>query len=284
MFFGKKLKELRLNNVRMGLRKFASTIGITARELSEIERGLVPPPEDEDFINIIVHSLQISRRSKDCVELYDLYKSKFVKQEESEVLGKFVCDTSNVDNMEYKEKIALEKQLIKDWEWIEEKREALTNIIFQQSNFEEEDCLIMIHCLNIVNQYINLYHEEIDEFNIKSHSKNENLFDEMTREYKESIILKVMKEFESIFTMSAERYSIEERLNAIECLKMRLWKNLKEKKDSIEYILLKGLISEHVKHISYYDSSVALKCMSLVFMMMHLKEREISLLEQLDFS
>ena len=44
MFFGKKLKELRLNKAKVGLRKFADQIGMSPSELSDIEYGYVSPP------------------------------------------------------------------------------------------------------------------------------------------------------------------------------------------------------------------------------------------------
>ncbi len=49
MYFGKKLKEIRLKHADMGLRKFSKEIGIKASDLSNIECGYAPYPNDEIF-------------------------------------------------------------------------------------------------------------------------------------------------------------------------------------------------------------------------------------------
>jgi transcriptional regulator with XRE-family HTH domain len=49
MYFGQELKKIRLK-YGYGLRRFADLIKIKASMLSNIERGIVQPPIDEDFI------------------------------------------------------------------------------------------------------------------------------------------------------------------------------------------------------------------------------------------
>jgi len=49
MIFGEKLNEIRLKYAEMGLRKFSEAIGVKASDLSNIEHGYAPYPNDEIF-------------------------------------------------------------------------------------------------------------------------------------------------------------------------------------------------------------------------------------------
>lgn len=82
MIFGKKLKEIRLKYAEMGLRKFSEEIGMKASELSNIERGHAPYPDDEIFgkmhyaCGVIIND--------DWSELVRLRKQPFVMQKMEE--------------------------------------------------------------------------------------------------------------------------------------------------------------------------------------------------------
>ena len=80
MFFGKKLKELRLKYASMGLHNFADKIKMSVLLYSEIERGLVPPPSSKKWLHDIMDALQIEEGCSDAVELFVLWEKPFVMQ------------------------------------------------------------------------------------------------------------------------------------------------------------------------------------------------------------
>jgi hypothetical protein len=80
MFFGKKLKELRLKYASMGLHNFANKINMSVLLYNEIERGLVPPPPCRKWIGEVMVSLNMEFGCSDAVELYDLWGKPFVMQ------------------------------------------------------------------------------------------------------------------------------------------------------------------------------------------------------------
>ena len=77
MFFGEKLKELRLDKAKKGLREFANEIGMTPKELSDIERGHEESPNDTQWIWDIVYALCIQSDMSAQIELINLWKEPF---------------------------------------------------------------------------------------------------------------------------------------------------------------------------------------------------------------
>jgi len=80
MFFGKKLKELRLKHAQEGLRRFSDTAGLCPSEYSKIERGLIPPPSCKVWIYGMIEILNLEQDSKEALELYELWAEPFVMQ------------------------------------------------------------------------------------------------------------------------------------------------------------------------------------------------------------
>ncbi len=107
IFFGKKLKEVRLK--QYGLRKFAELMDMKPSELSKIERGYKKPPSTKKWFRIICEKLGFDLKSineimnsnlfyypaaPDEAELYQLWKKPFVMQKMSEnFIPAFVCTT-----------------------------------------------------------------------------------------------------------------------------------------------------------------------------------------------
>jgi transcriptional regulator with XRE-family HTH domain len=91
-FFGKKLKEFRLKYGKIGLRNFAKKIGLNPSELSEIERGMTPPPSCDLWLHNIVEAIGLKQDSSESKELYNSWKQQFVMQEISDdvVISPFV--------------------------------------------------------------------------------------------------------------------------------------------------------------------------------------------------
>lgn len=80
MFFGQKIKEIRLKDPYTSLREFSKEIGIKASELSKIEYGY-------SFLDINTLERILSKcvtTTEDWVELVELYKKPFIMQEMDE--------------------------------------------------------------------------------------------------------------------------------------------------------------------------------------------------------
>lgn len=87
MFFGKKLRELRLRHAEMGLHKFHEAMGTTLKvsELFDIEHGYASPPDCGRFMAQILKVLDVPDDHQDWLELRDLrYDKPFVMQEKDE--------------------------------------------------------------------------------------------------------------------------------------------------------------------------------------------------------
>ena len=80
MFFGKKLKELRLKHAKQGLRNFSIATGMSPSEYSDIERGLAPPPKNKEWVHNLLEKLQIPPYSEDEMNLYLEWNKPFVMQ------------------------------------------------------------------------------------------------------------------------------------------------------------------------------------------------------------
>ncbi len=80
MFFGEKLKELRLKHAKQGLRNFSIATGMSPSEYSAIERGLAPPPKDKEWIHKMMKLLELPEWSEDEMDLYIEWNKPFVMQ------------------------------------------------------------------------------------------------------------------------------------------------------------------------------------------------------------
>ena len=78
MFFGKKVKELRLKYANKGLRNFSIDMGMSGVEYSNMERGLTSPPTEEKWIHTLCEKLKVP--SKEKAELYIEWNKPFVMQ------------------------------------------------------------------------------------------------------------------------------------------------------------------------------------------------------------
>lgn len=84
MFFGKKLKELRLKHASIGLHNFANHINMSVLFYSEMERGLIPPPPSKKWIYEMMTFLNLKHDSLEAMELYNLWAKPFIMQKMSE--------------------------------------------------------------------------------------------------------------------------------------------------------------------------------------------------------
>ena len=80
MFFGQKLKELRLKYVKMGMRNFSMEMEMSASEYYAMERGFTPPPKDEEWLHKLTEKLQVPSLSGDEMALYICWNKPFVMQ------------------------------------------------------------------------------------------------------------------------------------------------------------------------------------------------------------
>ena len=69
--FGAYLRELRLK-AGCGLRKFAELAGFQPSNLSNLERGKLPPPRDPERLEEMADALGLAEGSRERQKLYDL--------------------------------------------------------------------------------------------------------------------------------------------------------------------------------------------------------------------
>lgn len=70
MTFGERMRERR-RQLRLGLREFALRAEVDPSNLSKIERGVLPPPQDEELLGRICAALELSQGSDECVAFLD---------------------------------------------------------------------------------------------------------------------------------------------------------------------------------------------------------------------
>lgn len=70
--FGQMLKEIRIEEADVGLRAFARMIDMKPSNLSNIERGKIPPPANSDTINRICDALGLAVNDDRRAQLFDL--------------------------------------------------------------------------------------------------------------------------------------------------------------------------------------------------------------------
>lgn len=104
MFFGKKLKELRLEYGK-GSRVFAKEIGIKTSDLVNIEHGYVPPPESEKWFFKVIKALGITDSPLLHIELAKLYREPFEMQKMPEDVIPVMIFPSSDDDVSIVKKI-----------------------------------------------------------------------------------------------------------------------------------------------------------------------------------
>ena len=70
--FGELLRMIRVDEAKIGLRKFANLINFQSSNFSDIERGIKPPPANKPQIDLICDTLGLSNVDPRRVQLFDL--------------------------------------------------------------------------------------------------------------------------------------------------------------------------------------------------------------------
>jgi transcriptional regulator with XRE-family HTH domain len=70
MAFGDMMRERR-RQLRLGLREFALRAEVDASNLSKMERGVLPPPQEDDLLNRICAALELTPGSPECLAFSD---------------------------------------------------------------------------------------------------------------------------------------------------------------------------------------------------------------------
>lgn len=115
MFFGKKLRELRLKYKR-GLRLFAKDLKMRPSKLSNIEHGYISPWGDPLFLSKISAACGPKIIDEDCSELRKLFYAHFVMQKMPE-FGQLVHATKRVGEDDYDTRPATGEECVELSEW-----------------------------------------------------------------------------------------------------------------------------------------------------------------------
>ena len=114
MYFGKYLKELRLSK-GYGMSRFARLMGILPSELSNIERGRIQPPQDNNFINTIITKLSLLNNEQ--LPLKNFWKkNNIVKSKKREIGVPLFPITTDGRILSTKELISLKDHINKYYE------------------------------------------------------------------------------------------------------------------------------------------------------------------------
>ncbi len=70
--FGQLLKKIRVEEANIGLRRFAELVDLQPSNLSNIERGKIPPPANKQTLDRICDGLGLSSTDPHRAELFDL--------------------------------------------------------------------------------------------------------------------------------------------------------------------------------------------------------------------
>jgi len=84
MFFGQRLRELRLEYAKMGVRRFAKKIKMSTLEYYNIEHGYEEPPKESKWITLIIENLGLEKHREQEMSLLDLWTKPFVMQKKPE--------------------------------------------------------------------------------------------------------------------------------------------------------------------------------------------------------
>ena len=71
MTFGEFIRKKRLDD-GLSLREFCKRLEIDPSNWSKIERGLLPPPDDREYLNEIAKTIKIEKQSTEWYKLFDL--------------------------------------------------------------------------------------------------------------------------------------------------------------------------------------------------------------------
>lgn len=72
LYFGQLLKKIRVEEANIGLRNFAEMVELQPSNLSNIERGKIPPPANKETLDRICDTLGLSPSDPRRAELFDL--------------------------------------------------------------------------------------------------------------------------------------------------------------------------------------------------------------------
>lgn len=70
--FGRLLKKIRVEEANIGLRSFAELVELQSSNLSNIERGKIPPPANKETLDRICDALGLSSADPRRAALFDL--------------------------------------------------------------------------------------------------------------------------------------------------------------------------------------------------------------------
>lgn len=87
--FGQLLKKIRIEKANIGLRRFAELVELQPSNLSNMERGKIPPPANSKTIKCICDTLGLSKSDPLRSQLFDLaaqYKSNRIPADVADII------------------------------------------------------------------------------------------------------------------------------------------------------------------------------------------------------
>ncbi len=189
--------------------------------------------------------------------------------------------------MEFKEKIAIERKIKKDWDEIKEHEETLSEILMCKKEVEAFDYILFLQCANIVLEYIEFHKGTLEKIpkRIEGGLNPEGLSllkdaKEILKNLPKHLTDQISREVEYYAKSADESVPVNERLEAVDSIRNLSWRQLYTKKSKVVSLCDRfpdpGEMNED-------DYMLVFKCMSMVILELSMKDMEVNILESLKF-
>ncbi len=186
--------------------------------------------------------------------------------------------------MEYKEKIAREKQLINLWDEIKLNKKDLADVILFNRDVKQIDFILFFQCMALVLENLEVNEEEIkkapDKIEIDDiDEKLDTIFAGFFKNVEKVCGKDLRGEIECFLTYINDSKPINERVKAIEKIRMLAWKNLFNMKNDISVLMERYPQGS----METEDFMLIFKCVSMILLELDLKDQYNEILEKLKF-
>ena len=172
--------------------------------------------------------------------------------------------------MNEKEKIIKEKILNEEWSEIAEQKNKLERLINLPSLTKIEDYDILIKCVSIILNHVEIHKNEILKFQEVDKENIENRGDV------EKFFYQFGKGIESFIIIFDESQPYQIRLDAINNLRRLAWGSISE-----HICQIKNMYNRFPDFSGTEDTILVLKCVCLVVTELNMKNEEIKIIEEL---
>jgi len=173
-----------------------------------------------------------------------------------------------------KKRIAKETNVRNRWKDIRSEREELTKFLSGEKDIgngtNARDLVLCYQCISLILEHISVYEQDIKKAPDKiegidpTPSKIEQLYGESAREVF------------CLFVSDNEKMPIDQRLKAVEQIRLVAWKQILKEKQN-----LTSMVDETTNFQDLEEQELLLRCVSITILEMDMQDQEIKILEKL---